>query len=331
MKVEVHPDLWKDGITIEEASELNIETYSNEELQLLIAELPSSAEFNKSDRIDSSQFTEKGIRKILICLSIEQGKVVAIGMDDNGFATYDLDQVFDCLLITDKFDCDNPMKKLRFNPNDMEPIKRVYKESKSLSDWLKIPHWTIDQFICLLIGRAPDYFNIYKSHLDQMPYVPKEEYNRSKDSYLDIDWQIQPKFKALTETGILREVETSATTTEKYYPANDLLYWSNKFGIDLPDYMSELLSDSSNEVDGEDELLSDQQYMKQDHPFFSNELAIAVECWQELFKDGSFESRFTPKQAIETWLEKKYPSPTYSNKLRQRVATVVNPTAYKRK
>jgi len=61
-----------------------------------------------------------------------------------------------------------------------------------------------------------------------------------------------------------------------------------------------------------------------DHPFFASELAIANECWTELFSNNkNRDPKRGPKDIIERWLGKKYPD--LPRRAKERISLAVNP------
>ena len=70
------------------------------------------------------------------------------------------------------------------------------------------------------------------------------------------------------------------------------------------------------------------QYLDSGHSLSSPQLAIAIQAWQALFADGTFDPKGKAvKQRIEQWLVKNHRE--LSNHARENIATLILPKKYK--
>ena len=70
------------------------------------------------------------------------------------------------------------------------------------------------------------------------------------------------------------------------------------------------------------------QYLDSGHSLSSPQLAIAIQAWQALFADGTFDPKGKAvKQRIEQWLAKNHRE--LSNHARENIATLILPKKYK--
>lgn len=96
----------------------------------------------------------------------------------------------------------------------------------------------------------------------------------------------------------------------------DFLSWAFQKGIAIPEPFRELLPDEENTP-------LRIPTIDRDHPYYSEELEMAITAWTALYQNGEIKKNKSHKEQLRKWLKVHYPKATQG--AIDRVATVINP------
>lgn len=123
---------------------------------------------------------------------------------------------------------------------------------------------------------------------------------------------------------LMRAIDTEVIEVKKrkYIKPVDVLKWAENKNLTIPNWMAELYETRSTE----NTLIN--QIFSEDHTYYSEELKLAIEVWEDMFVNGSYNpNQGVKKQIIKSLKEKKQ---KITNNACERIATVVIPKKRKK-
>ncbi len=175
--------------------------------------------------------------------------------------------------------------------------------------WGKMKYWTVREACSLIININPVFVRKYFQMGNDDIFGPP----RDNDSLELIAFRVSKtsEYQKIFNLAV-REFENEGMPV---FPP-EFFNWALEKGFTIPEPLRELIP---NEESAPLQVPS----MDREHPYFSEELEMAIAAWTELYEKGAINPKRGHKGQIQKWLKAHYPKATRG--AMERVATVVNP------